>query len=288
MKYRGKRIDAHEHFRKGGDVNLFLKFMKKFNIEKVVFVPTGKPPFNFGYKSNMQELFKLSKIHKEIISFATICETDANSPKVLEWAIKNGAKGLKLIGYHPAFKAPPLTSKKMKKVFEICEEFELPVLIHINLNKSPEILRQFEEILDEFKNVNFIAAHYAKLAKEKVRLKLCDKLLRKHKNLFVDTSMGGGTKVYLKSIHYQPNQYRKFLIKNKKRVLWGSDCILRKESKEKVINALISTHIDVLEKKKFVSKLAPEKIELYGLDLQKKVLGYIYYKNPKRLLYEGQ
>jgi hypothetical protein len=99
--------------------------------------------------------------------------------------------------------------------------------------------------------------------------------------------MGGGTKVYLKSIHYQPNKYRRFLIKNKKRVLWGSDCILRKESKEKVINALISTHIDVLEKKKFVSKLAPEKIELYGLNLPIKALSYIYYENPKKLLYKS-
>lgn len=276
----------HEHFRKGGNINLFLKLMKKFNIEKVVFVPTGKPPLNFGYKSNMEELFKIAKLHNEIIPFATICESDPRSPKILKLAIKKGARGLKLIGYHPSFKAPPLTSKKMKKIFEICRNFELPVLIHINLNRYPQLIQQFEEILDEFNDVNFIAAHYAKLAKEKVKLGLCHQLLKKHKNLFIDTTMGGGTKVYLKNIHYQPNKYRKFLIKNKKRVVWGSDCILRKESKESVISALISTHIQVLEKKRFISELAPEKIKLYGMNLPTKVLKYIYYENPRKLLHE--
>ncbi|MDI6807054.1 MAG: amidohydrolase family protein [Candidatus Aenigmarchaeota archaeon] len=284
MEYKEKRIDVHEHFRKGGNVDVFLKFMEKFSIEKVVFVPTGKPPLNSSYRANMQELFRLARIHAEIIPFATVCELEADPLKILHKAIEKGARGLKLIGYHPLFRAPPLTSKKMKRIFRTCREFRLPVLIHINLYDLKH-LQQFEEILDEFKEVNFIAAHYAKLAKEKIRLGLCSKLLGKHKNLFVDTSMGGGTKIYLKNIHYQPILYRKFMIKNKRRILWGSDCVLRKESKEKTIDVLLSTHIDVLEKEKFISRLSLERIELYGLNLPKQVLNYIYYKNPKKVLH---
>ena len=40
------KIDMHEHYRVGGDIDLFLKAAGCFGISKVVFLPTGSPPDN--------------------------------------------------------------------------------------------------------------------------------------------------------------------------------------------------------------------------------------------------
>jgi hypothetical protein len=44
------KIDTHEHYRVGGNIDSFLKAAGCFGISKVVFVPTGSSPDNKYYK----------------------------------------------------------------------------------------------------------------------------------------------------------------------------------------------------------------------------------------------
>lgn len=102
--FKEKIIDAHEHYRKSGDFSTSFSVMKDLGISKMVFVPTGSPPKNRGYKGNTLELLRLQKqFPDKIIAFCTIYEKDPQTFRFVEYCIKKGAKGLKLIGGHPQF-----------------------------------------------------------------------------------------------------------------------------------------------------------------------------------------
>jgi hypothetical protein len=45
------KIDMHEHYRAGGNIEEFLKAAGALGISKIVFVPTGLNPDNRGYKT---------------------------------------------------------------------------------------------------------------------------------------------------------------------------------------------------------------------------------------------
>ena len=82
------KIDCHEHFMAGGDVEIYFQSMKDSNIEKVVLFPTGRAPNNVGYEKNMAELLRLAKTYPDkIIPFATVDETNANAAGVLEQVV---------------------------------------------------------------------------------------------------------------------------------------------------------------------------------------------------------
>src|SRR4030042_2667565 len=114
------KIDMHEHYRKSGDIDTFLKAAGCFGISKVVFVPTGSGPDNKGYEAYWESLIKQAKelYGDKVIPFCTIDEADPQAADLFEQYILEGAKGLKLIGGHPEFYDEPLNSENMYKVYQ--------------------------------------------------------------------------------------------------------------------------------------------------------------------------
>ena len=114
------KIDMHEHYRAGGDVEEFLKAAGCLGISKIVFVPTGSSPDNQGYETHQERLIKhISKQYPEkIIPFCTIDEADPEAAEIFEQCLQAGAKGLKLIGGHPDFYDEPLNSENMYRVYQ--------------------------------------------------------------------------------------------------------------------------------------------------------------------------
>ena len=197
------KISTHEHYRSGADIGGFIRVMDMYGIEKAVFVPTGEAPDNKGYENHMQELLKMQRLYPtRIIAFATVVESDSQAPRIFEQAVDKGARGLKLIGGHPAFHTGPLNSENVYRVIELCDKLSLPVLVHASMLRSHRIREEFQCLLRDFPDVTFIAAHYGKLAPA---LSEMEDLLRSFPNLCTDISMGRGVYRYLALIHSEPN-----------------------------------------------------------------------------------
>jgi predicted TIM-barrel fold metal-dependent hydrolase len=278
-----RKISTHEHYWKGGKIENFIKAMNETGIEKAIFVPTGKPPNNSGYEQNMKELLEIQRRYPHrIVAFATVDEADPDAPAILEEAVKKGAQGLKLIGGHPDFNREALNSVKLQRIIKKCEEFSLPILIHVSMLKHPEMAAQFEHLLTKFPRVTFVAAHYGKFAPE---LHKMSAMLDRFPNLYTDLSMGGGVATYLAQIHNEPEKFREFIIRHQDRILWGTDIILLADDTTERLRTRIATDLHLLSRRVHVSPFLGDTIPLNGLDLNEKVLNKIFWENPQRVLH---
>lgn len=282
-------IDSHEHYRKGGNVFTFFKVMKVFGISRAVFVPTGSPPNNRGYKSYLTELLKLQKkFPDKIIAFCTVNEKDPKAFKIFENCIKKGGQGLKLIGGHPQFyKKELLSSPNFYKILNIAKTHHLPVLIHFSLIKLPEAEKEFKKILKHYPDITFIWAHFCSSIYRGINLEKCQYYLDKYPNLYTDISMGGGIKRYFKYLNINSKKIRNFIVKYQDRILWGCDLILdsKRQKNENWLLERMNSDFRMHQKKVFKSKFAKDpKTLIKGLFLPKRVLEKIYIENPKRVL----
>ncbi len=278
------KISTHEHFKAGGDMEVFFEAMRFFNIEKVLFVPTGKSPDNKGCVENMAELLVLAKKYPDlIIPYAAVNETDAASPLALEEAYRGGARGLKLMSGHPNFYKMPLDNPVMMSLFAKARELNLPVLIHISPLKFPSQRKEFENLLRAFPEVRVVAAHYGRTAPEFAETR---RLLDTYPNLFMDISMGGGLKRYRKEMRADVSGYTDFINKYQDRLMWGTDIILSKKTNLDFLRGRIGMDMLVLGKPFYADTrpgMDPEKI-FVGLGLPSPVLRKIFYENPQKIL----
>ncbi|MDI6591696.1 MAG: amidohydrolase family protein [Patescibacteria group bacterium] len=281
-------IDSHEHYRKGGNISAFFSAMKVLKISKVVFVPTGSPPNNRGYKGHMAELLKLQKkFPDKIIAFCTINEKDPQAFEVFENCIKKGGQGLKLIGGHPQFYRPPLNSPCLYKVLDRVQKYQLPVLIHVSPITLPRAAREFEKIIRKYPKITFIWAHFCSCIYQGINLEKAQYYLDRYPNLYTDISMGGGIKRYFKYLQINPKKIRDFVIRYQDKILWGADLILdTKEYKNQDwLVERISCDFKLHQKKFFKCKFVRDpKLLINGLFLPKKILKKIYVINPKKIL----
>lgn len=97
--------------------------------------------------------------HDNFIGFMTLHQ-DLSEKEIsdeIDWAIKNGFKGIKL---HPDFQKFYIDGEDVKKIYRIVDD-RLPILFHTGDNRyefsKPHRLAKMAK---EFKKVNFIAAHF--------------------------------------------------------------------------------------------------------------------------------
>lgn len=276
-----KKISMHEHYRSGGNIEAYINAMGQLDTEKSIFVPTGLGPDNRGYEKHMAELLEIRKKYpNKIYVFATIDEADINAANVLEDAVKKGAVGLKLLGWHPSFYDEEVDSEKMYKVYKKCKDFNLPILIHISMKKHEDWQPRFARVLKDFPDVTFIAAHYGKFAPEVEKFQ---RFLDEFSNLYFDVSMGGGVKRYTKQITLEPDRFRDFIIKNQNRVMWGTDIILSRDKTGDFLHRRIMHDLSLFQSELYLTPYSPEKHPVYGLHLPHNVLEKMYYKNAIKI-----
>ncbi len=282
------KVDMHEHFRKNGSIDTFLKAAGCFGISKVVFVPTGSPPDNKGYEAHWEALIEQVKesYGDTVIPFCTIDEADPNAAELFEQYIQEGAMGLKLIGGHPDFYDEPLNSENMYKVYQVAAEHGIPVLIHASITTIEGLKEQLEEVFSDFPEVTFIHAHYSSTIMGGINLDQSAELLDKYPNLYIDLSMGGGIARYHKYLKQDLAQIKDFVIAYQDRILFGSDIILGL-SDTKDFNWLyerIKCDIYLHEKTEYTCEFGESDWEHGGFNLDKEVLRKLYYENPKKVL----
>jgi predicted TIM-barrel fold metal-dependent hydrolase len=279
------KIDTHEHYRVGGNIDSFLKAAGCFGISKVVFVPTGSSPDNKYYKFHWAFLMlKAKQYPDQIIPFCTVDESDPQAAELVEHYILEGAKGVKLIGGHPDFYDEPLNSENMYKVYEKAAQYHVPVLLHGSIINIPELRDQLDQVYGDFPEVTFIHAHYGSTIMGGIHLDQIAELLDKHPNLYIDLSMGGGIARYHQYLRENLETIRNFVIKYQDRILFGSDIILSLEKDFDWLHDRISCDIDLHEKAEYRCEFGESEWLHKGFDLDKEVLRKLYYENPKKAL----
>jgi len=280
------KIDMHEHYRVGGDIDLFLKAASCFGITKVVFVPTGSSPDNKSYEDHWTSLMAIAKRYPDqVMPFCTIDEADPRAAELVEKYILAGAKGVKLIGGHPDFYDEPLNSENMYKVYEKAAQYGVPVLLHGSIINIPELRDQLDQVYGDFPEVTFIHAHYGSTIMSGVNLYLIAELLDKHSNLYIDLSMGGGIARYHRYLQQDLETIRDFVIKYQDRILFGSDIILRPARNDfDWLYERIRCDIDLHEKAEYTCDFGESDWVHQGFNLDKGILRKLYYENPKKAL----
>ena len=282
------KIDMHEHYQAGADIEEFLKAAGCLGISKVVFLPTGSAPDNRGYKTHQESLIKhIKKLYPEkIVPFCTIDEADPEAAEIFEQCLQDGAEGLKLIGGHPNFYDEPLNSENMYKVYQKAAEYKVPVLLHGSIINIPELKDQLDQVYSDFPEVTFIHAHYCSTIMTGIDLDQCAELLDKHPNLYIDLSMGGGIKRYHYYFRQDLGKVKDFILTYQDRILFGSDIILS-GSTDKDFDWLyqrIRCDIDLHQKAEYTCEFGEKDWVHKGFNLDKEVLRKLYYENPKKVL----
>ena len=281
------KIDMHEHYRVGGDIDTFLEAAGCFGISKVVFVPTASGPDNAGYEKHWNSLIKKAKesYPDQVIPFCTIDEADPQAAELVEQYILEGAMGLKLIGGHPEFYDEPLNSENMYKVYQVVDEYDIPVLLHGSIINIPELKDQLDQVYGDFPDVTFIHAHYCSTIMSGIDLDQCAELLDKHPNLYIDLSMGGGIARYHKYLKQDLQKIKDFVVAYQDRILFGSDIILRSKRNDfDWLYERIRCDIDLHQKVEYTCEFGESDWVHQGFDLDEEVLRKLYYENPKKVL----
>ncbi len=277
-----RKVSCHEHFWRGGGIQDFIAAMDATGVQKAIFVPTGRSPDNEGYKENMLDLLQIQKQSDRIVAFATVDTRDPDAPNVLRAALRDGARGLKLISGHPAYYGDRLNSEVFVRLLTECEESSIPVLIHVNLSgEYPEMADDFEELVRRFPRVTIILAHYGKLIGALNRL---EHLLERYPNLYFDMSMGGNVASYLADIHVRQKEIRDFVIQHHGRALWGTDIIVSKGKSRQFFEERMRSDFYLLTREVYVSSFFSSKLPLHGLNLPPNVIDAIMWQNPHRIL----
>jgi len=281
------KIDMHEHYRFGGDIETFFKAAGSLGISKILFVPTGLGPDNQGYKTHQKYLVKyIKKLYPDkIIAFCTIDEADPQAAEIFEQCILDGGEGLKLLGGHPNLYDEPLNSESMYKVYEIVAKYQVPVLVHGSIITIPGLKDQLDQVYSDFPDVIFIHAHYCSTIMKGINLDQCQELLDKHPNLYIDLSMGGGIKRYHRYLKEDLAKIKDFILTYQDRILFGSDIILNPRA-GKDFNWLyqrMCCDIDLHQQQKYTCAFGGKDLTHQGFNLDREVLFKLYYENPKKV-----
>lgn len=282
------KIDMHEHYRDGGNVEEFLKAAGCLGISKIVFVPTGLSPDNEGYEAHWNELIKQAKelYPEKIIPFCTIDEADPEAAEIFEQCLQEGAKGLKLIGGHSSFYDEPLNSENMYKVYQKASEYKVPVLLHGSIITIPKLKDQLDQVYSDFPEVTFIQAHYGSTIMNGINLDQIAELLDKHPNLYIDLSMGGGIARYHYYFRQDLAKVKDFIITYQDRILFGSDIILNRKTYKNFdwFYQRMKCDLDLHQQKEYTPSFGEKDILHQGFDLDREVLRKLYFENPKKVL----
>ena len=283
------KIDMHEHYRAGAEIDEFLKVAGCLGISKILFLPTGDAPDNRGYKEHQEALLRDIKPQypDKIIAFCTIYEADPEAAEIFEQCLHEGAEGLKLLGGHLYHYGEPLNSANMYKVYQKAAEYEVPVLIHADIMLIPELKEQVDQVYSDFPEVTFIHAHYCSTLAGGIHLDQCAELLDKHPNLYIDLSMGGAIKDFQRYFRQDLATVKDFVLTYQDRILFGSDTVLVRSIANDFdyLYQRMRCDIDLQQQEEYTCSFAEEADALQpGFNLDKEVLRKLYYENPKKVL----
>ncbi len=301
-------INAHEHLMAPRFLPPYLAAARRQGIVRTVVVTS--PAFTMygeGDKSyvsmaeNWAELVAAEKAYPgEIIPFAAVDPHDPDKLAHLEAMVAEGARGVKLYSGHSNLYDLPLDDPSMEPVYTYIEAQGLPLNWHVNVTKYGA---ELERVLSRHPKLNVMIPHYGVVFwSTSESLPALAALLRKHPNVYVDTSLGTRdilvNGMFVMAAHEAA--FRSFFDEFQDRIVYGSDAVItgNPEKTTSWFFLVIGATRDHLEAPTFVFPLAEAYARYFdakrpghnpdgrvkGLALAPAILKKVYEQNPKTWL----
>lgn len=238
-------IDIHQHTNYGGrsDQQL-LAHQRAMGITTTILLPAGRPvnraSTHDGVSNGLQAkctgneaCYKFALEHPKEFRFG------ANEVPDLPDAVQEIEKYLKLgaVAIAESKFGVECDSPEMQKIYELAQEYNVPVLMHWQVKMYNYGFQRFYKMLEKFPKVNFVGhaqTWWANIDKDNVddasRLYpktrvtpggLTDRYLSDYPNMFGDLSAGSGLNALLRD----EDHTRAFLERHQDKLVYGSDCV---------------------------------------------------------------
>lgn len=300
-------INAHEHLYNLKDLEKYLPAARRAGITATVVVSSsnftlkgsGTDKGEPGMSKNFETVLEAAKLYPgEIIPFCTIDPKDSDKLDRLKRHVADGCKGLKIYNGHSNFYDGPLAPADMDPVLSYLEETQLPINWHINLAK---FMDEFEAVMSKHPKLNVMVPHYGVTfwKPESSAIKRLSDLMRKHKNLIVDTSLGTREILLngMSAIEPAKGKFQAFFTEFQDQIIWGTDSVITSNSEKTPgwYTKVIWATRDHLEKDVFSTELAAGYSKYFekgrdgegryqGLALPPAVLKKVYVDNARKWL----
>jgi predicted TIM-barrel fold metal-dependent hydrolase len=228
---REEVIDIHQHTHYAGRSDeTLVAHQRAMGVARTVLLPAGS---QLGLDADCygnDSVVALAKQYPgEFVFFANEVPNLPEAKAVLEKYLKQGACGIGEQKFPVDCDSPAI-----KQVAEIAGHFHVPVLLHFQHNKYNTNYLRFHTILEKYPRVNFIghaqtfwgnidAAHKQEVLYPKGPVTpggYTDRLLSDYPNMYGDLSAGSG----LNALQRDEDHARAFLLRHRKKLLYGSDC----------------------------------------------------------------
>ncbi len=237
-------IDIHQHTNYvGRTTEQLLTHQRAMGITHTILLPSGRAlqdraSTNFGESNGLEAevepneaAYQIAKKYPEEYSFGANEVPDL--PDTLKTIEKYLKKGGVVIG-EQKFNVES-DSAAMQKIYELAQEYNVPVLMHWQHGRFNHGLDRFHKMLEKYPKVNFIghaqtwwanidknhADQTVMYPKGKVTPGgITDRLLSDYPNMFADLSAGSG----LNSMTRDEEQAKGFLQRHQDKIIYGSDC----------------------------------------------------------------
>ena len=235
-------IHQHTHYSQRSDETL-VDHQREMGITRTVLLPAGSQlGLDAGCYGNDSVLTLAKQYHKEFVFFANEVPDLPEAKSVLERYLKLGACGIGEQKFPVECDSPAI-----ELVAQIARHYHVPVLLHFQHNKYNTNYLRFHRILEKYPDVNFIGhaqTFWGNIDKNHVQEVLypkgavspggyTDRLLRDYKNMYGDLSAGSG----LNALQRDEEHARAFLLRHRRKLMYGSDCDDRVGSGEKCSGA---------------------------------------------------
>jgi predicted TIM-barrel fold metal-dependent hydrolase len=235
-------IDIHQHLNYAGRISEnLITHQRAMGITTTILLPAGRPvnsaSTNDGESNGLEakitgnrDARKFVKQHpKEFLFAANEVPDVPNAEKEIEKYLKRGAVAIAESKF-----AVQCDSPEMQKIYELAQEYNVPVLMHWQHGRFNYGFDRFYTILEKYPKVNFIGhaqTWWANIDRYNNQTVLypkgkvtpggwTDRYLSDYPNMFGDLSAGSG----LNALTRDEVHARNFFIRHQDKLMYGSDC----------------------------------------------------------------
>jgi len=235
-------IDIHQHlnYKNRGDED-FIAHQNRMGITRSVLLPAGSyldvDSTHFGESNGLaanisvtEAAYQLTQKHSDkFVYFCCEVPDTEGAIKTMEGWLKKGAVGIGEMKFNIDCDSAP-----MIRVYELADEYQVPVLIHFQHGMYNHGFDRFHKILERFPKVNFIghaqtwwgnidAAHKQEVMYPDTKVTpggLTDRYLADYPNIYGDLSAGSGKNALARD----PVHATAFLERHQDKLCLGTDC----------------------------------------------------------------
>ena len=236
-------IDIHQHTNYAGRSDeKMLAHQRAMGITTTILLPSGRPlqygSTHYGVSNGLQAkaagnevCYNFAKQYPNEFLFGA-CEVPDFPGAIpeIEKYLKLGAKVIGELKFNVECDSP-----EMQKIYQLAQEYDVPVLMHWQYNMYNRGFDRFHKMLKKYSKVNFLGhaqTFWANIDKDHADQNilypkgkvspggLTDRLLSDYPNMYGDISAGSG----LSSLTRDEEQTRAFLKRHQDKLIYGSDC----------------------------------------------------------------